>query len=109
MAKIEPPSRMALTPQHLDGSIVPGRLRFGLWEPPQIDMTTYSIYVVTEADQGRLDNVAHRTLGDSRLWWAIAYVNGIANPLAAMTVGQTLKIPQLEVVQAALLQQRVGA
>ena len=107
MAKIEPPSRMVLTPQHADANVVPGRLRFGLWEPPQIDLSIYSVYVVTEADQGRLDNIAYRTLRDSRLWWAIACVNGIANPLAPMTVGQTLKIPQLEAIQSALLQQQV--
>jgi len=107
MAKIESPSRMTLTPRHMDMAVAPGRLRFGLWEPPQIDLTQYSIYVVTEADQGRLDNVAHRCLGDSRLWWAIAYVNNIANPLALMVVGQTLKIPQVEAIQAALLQQQV--
>jgi len=109
MARIEPPSRMMLTPTRIDDSLVPGRLRFQLWMPPDIDMTFYTRHTVTDAEQGRLDLVAYKTLGDPRLWWAVAYVNQIQNPLAAIPVGTLLKIPRMEAVASALLKQNTEA
>jgi len=109
MAKIVPPSRMMLTPVRIDAAIKPGESCFDLWRPPDIDMGRYTLYTITEADQGRLDRVAWRVLGDERLWWAIAHVNDIAEPLGAIEPGTVLRIPTVEAINAALLQQEPEA
>ena len=102
MAKLQTKSRFALTKIHIDDSVLPGAERFGLWIAPDIDMTEYDQFVVTTGNLGRLDWIANETLGDSSLWWAIAYVNGIKNPLTDMTAGMDLLIPKLEAILAAL-------
>jgi nucleoid-associated protein YgaU len=99
---IAPPSRFVLTPTRVDDAAAPGRLRFELWRPPEIDMSSYTQHTVTIADRGRLDLIAYKLLGDARLWWAIAHANNIADPLAAIDVGTTLRIPTLEAIMASL-------
>jgi len=102
MAKLSNKSRFVLTKIHVDDGVLPGTERFGPWVSPEIDMTDYGQHMVNESEVQRLDLIAHRTLGDSSLWWAIAYVNKIKNPLTDVTAGMNLLIPRLEAVLAAL-------
>ena len=101
-AQVAQSSRYILTETHTDDFVSPGRLRFGLWKPPDIDMTDYDRHTVVESELGRLDLIAYKTLGNSAYWWAIALVNSIANPLSDLVVGQLLKIPKLDAVTAAM-------
>jgi len=98
-------SRYHLTPTKVDDLVSPGRFRFETWRVPNIDMTEYSMYVITEADLKRIDLIAFRTLGDDRLWWAIALVNNIANPLEDLEIGSALRIPTTSAILKALAQQ----
>ncbi len=98
--------RYDLTAQRVDDSVKPGTLRNGLWKVPEIDMTSYNRYAVTAADDKRIDMIAYRMYGDVNLWWAIAIVNNIANPLRDLEVGVTLRIPLAAEIARALA--RVG-
>ena len=95
-------SRYRLTTLHLDSKIAVGRLRLGSWKVPQIDMTEYDWYLVKTEDIDRLDLVSYRAYGTSKYWWAIAYVNHIANPFEDLELGTNLRIPKLGAVVAAL-------
>ena len=53
---------------------------------------------VTEADRCRIDLIAWRYYRDVRLWWVIAEVNGIANPLE-LPAGAVLRVPSYDRVQ----------
>ena len=50
---------------------------------------------VTDADNKRLDLIAWRYYRDVRLWWIIAEINNISNPLE-MHTGLILRIPSYE-------------
>lgn len=53
-------------------------------------------FVVDLQTRGRLDNIAHVYLGDSRLWWFIAQYNGILDPWAETSIGRVLYIPTVQ-------------
>jgi len=55
-------------------------------------------HVVTDADCRRIDLIAWKYYRDVRLWWVIAEVNNINNPLE-IPAGTTLRIPSYERVQ----------
>lgn len=61
-----------------------------------------SFYVVTDADSKRIDLIAWKYYRDVRLWWVIAEVNNINNPLE-IPAGTTLRIPSYERVQMKVL------
>lgn len=87
-------SRHALTYLHPD--LDTRQVRFGVWNKPQISLVRPMYYQTTNVDIGRLDNIASHFYNDSRLWWAIAAVNGIKNPFTDMEEGVTLVIPTKE-------------
>lgn len=43
----------------------------------------------------RLDQIANDEYGDSKLWWVLAKINNIINPLETLEVGSILRIPQI--------------
>ena len=70
---------------------------------PQIDTTPRTddrTHTVVEGD--RLDLLAHRYLGDARLWWVIADYNDIFWPLGLET-GAVLRIPSFRHVEMRVL------
>ena len=70
---------------------------------PRIDATPRDddrTHTVVEGD--RLDLLAHRYLGDARLWWIIADYNDIFWPLE-LEVGSTLRIPSCDHAQMNIL------
>ena len=94
--------RHILTAQVNDTITHVGALRYVLWQPPEIDMTNYDRYVVTESDLMRLDLIAHRVYGDSSWWWVIAWVNNVFNPLRDLVVGDVLLLPKMEAISSSL-------
>ncbi len=57
-----------------------------------------TFHVVTDADSKRIDLIAWKYYRDVRLWWVIAELNNISNPLE-IPAGTTLRIPSYERVQ----------
>lgn len=93
--------RYCFTKEHVDSAVSPGRVRYGRWRVPDIDMSDYDRHVITEEHLGRLDLIAYDWYKDVSLWPVIAYFNSIRNPLEDMTVGQILKIPKREEIEIA--------
>lgn len=56
----------------------------------------------TVADGDRIDLIAHRYLGDARLWWIIADYNDLFFPLE-LEIGAVLRIPSPEHLQMRIL------
>lgn len=59
-------------------------------------------HLVTQADERRIDLIAHKYYDDVNLWWIIAEANNITNPLR-LEVGTVLRIPALETIQMRVL------
>ena len=95
--------RYALTKLHTDQRIAPGRQCLGLWKIPKINLTRAKRHVVRQADIGRIDLIAWDYYKDCTMWWVIARINGIQNPLTDLVVGQTLVIPGAKEVAAAMI------
>ena len=70
---------------------------------PRIDTASrYDDHFHAVTDGDRLDLIAHRYLGDARLWWIIADYNDIFFPLD-LAPGAVLRIPSVEHVQMRIL------
>lgn len=52
-------------------------------------------YIVSDPYIGRLDLISHQAYNTPELWWLLAYVNGIINPMEDMYTGQKLIIPNM--------------
>lgn len=78
------------------------QVRFGVWNTPKISLTNPYYRVVKLEDVGRLDRIAYEYYEDPRMWWAIAHVNRIYNPLSDMEIGMTLIVPTKEAIIEAL-------
>jgi hypothetical protein len=61
-----------------------------------------SFHRVTQADERRIDLIAHKYYGDVRLWWVIAEANNITNPVV-LKVGSVLRIPGRDTIQLKVL------
>ena len=59
---------------------------------------TDQFHQVTDADSKRIDLIAWKFYGDVNLWWIIAEVNDIGNPLEIQS-GTVLRIPSYDRVQ----------
>ncbi len=62
---------------------------YGLWQSPIKEVKLQS-YIIQEGD--RLDILAQKFLGDFRLWWVIAFLNNIQEPLN-LPVGLIIQVP----------------
>lgn len=56
-------------------------------------------YVVSEADENRLDIIAYKVYGRASMYWAIAYANSIKDPLTEVTAGRILLIPSISTLK----------
>lgn len=103
-------SRYYQTRMYIDDFVSSGTKRFGLWIPPAIRTRpelalsegTYTTHTITEFDIGRLDLIAYRYYEDVTLWWVICLFSGIRNPLTDMVIGETLIIPDKDIVTRAM-------
>ena len=95
-------SRYDLTSRVIDDSVLPGTLRYTYWKMPVISLVGATRFTVTSNLLKRIDLIAYRAYGDSRLWWVLALVNHINNPLRDLAAGVTLKVPTMSAITAAL-------
>jgi len=73
-----------------------GEVHFGLLQDSVIADSTDQLYTVTQAGEKRLDAISHLFYGTSKLWWVIAQVNGIVDPLNGVASKTELRIPTKE-------------
>jgi len=50
-------------------------------------------YTVSDNEAGRMDLIAFKIYGNTKLWWAIAIANQIEDSMSEPVSGRTLKIP----------------
>lgn len=94
--------RFRRTRVYADELIQAGTRRYGTWRAPTIPTDTATRHTVTSADVGHMDAIAKKYYNDERLWWVIAWVNRIKNPITDMVVGQQLLIPELAEIAPAI-------
>ena len=65
---------------------------------PQFYMDSHwrFFYTVDQSEQGRLDLIAFKVYGNTRLWWVIASANLIEDTINLPIAGDILKIPSLD-------------
>lgn len=66
--------------------------RFKEWVPPRYGNPSERLYVIRQNDLDRPDSIAHKTLGNDRLWWMILDYNKINDPMS-LRDGDKLRIP----------------
>jgi hypothetical protein len=66
---------------------------FGLMKDVVVPDATDTQYIVDTTGVNRLDLISYRFYGTSMLWWVIARVNNMLDPLVGPTLKQTLRIP----------------
>lgn len=59
---------------------------------PIIEKKSTDIYIIG-AQHDRLDNLAFKYYGDSRLWWIIARANNIGKGNLTVPIGKQIRIP----------------
>jgi nucleoid-associated protein YgaU len=66
---------------------------FGLLNDTVVPDPTDVLYTVPIGGLYRMDLISQQFYGTPDLWWAIARVNGILDPLLGPALGQVLRIP----------------
>jgi hypothetical protein len=89
--KIELPTHSAYidTPVYQIG----GDIFFGLLRDPITPDLTDGSFTVTQGFENRLDLISNNFYGTQDLWWVIAMVNDIMDPLLGVQVNTILRIP----------------
>ena len=72
---------------------VSGTIVFGLMQPSVVADATDELYVVPPNGVARLDLIANNFYGTPALWWVIASVNNIVDPLLSVPQGTSIRIP----------------
>lgn len=62
---------------------------------PEVPKSVDDKYIYITDNNIRLDNIALSEYGDSKLWWIIAKINNIFNPLQIIPYGTVLRVPDL--------------
>jgi len=99
-------SRYDLTAEKVDDLVRPGTLRYKLWKIPSISLINATRYTVTRDNLKRIDWISYQMYGDSALWWVLALVNHIRNPLRDLVAGVTLTVPTMSAITASLTLRR---
>jgi len=95
--ELPPYSMFAETPVYEVGSDIV----FGLMQDVIVPDPSDDIYTVPPAGAGRLDLIADNFYGAAQLWWVIARVNTINDPLIGPQIGDRLRIPTKQRLAAA--------
>lgn len=66
---------------------------FGLLVDAVVPDASDVLYPVPQAGEARLDLIANKFYGTPELWWVVALVNNILDPLVGAPVGRTIRIP----------------
>lgn len=51
------------------------------------------VYIVPQAGAARLDLIAHKFYGTPDLWWVLARVNNLSDPLVGFPSGAKIRVP----------------
>ena len=54
------------------------------------------LYTVPQAGEGRLDLISQQFYGTPELWWVVAVVNNVLDPLVGFVAGQIIRVPKKE-------------
>jgi len=86
---LPPFSMLSKTPIYsIDGSIVPG-----LITSPIVSDPTDTLYRITQAGERRLDLISQLHYGTPELWWVLAFVNNLVDPIAGVAAGADIRVP----------------
>jgi len=69
---------------------------FGLMQPAVVPNDTDELWIVPSAGVPRLDLLANDFYGTPQLWWVIASVNNILDPLVSVPEGTAIRVPTKE-------------
>lgn len=86
-------SMFAQTPVYEIGTEAGTEVVFGLMQDVIVPDATDTVYTVPIGALYRMDLIANAFYGVPDLWWVIARVNGIIDPLMGPALGQRLRIP----------------
>lgn len=73
---------------------------FGLMHPAVVANDTDELWVVPSSGVPRLDLLANDFYGTPHLWWVIASVNNLLDPLIGVPVGTAIRVPTKERLSA---------
>jgi hypothetical protein len=73
---------------------------FGLMQPAVVPSNTDEVWVVPSAGVPRLDLLAADFYGTPELWWVLASVNNILDPLVSVPEGTRIRVPTKERLSA---------
>ena len=69
---------------------------FGEMVPAVLQHPTDIVYIVPATGEFRLDLISAFFYGVPDLWWVLANVNNIADPLVAVPIGTRIRVPTRE-------------
>jgi hypothetical protein len=72
---------------------VKGLVVTGLLNPPLAADVSDTLYRVTLAGERRLDLISQLHYGTPELWWVVALVNNLIDPIAGVASGADIRIP----------------
>lgn len=72
---------------------VGGTLVFGLLDTTVGPDASDDLVLVTSGNANRLDLLSAGLYGTAHLWWVLASVNGIHDPLVGPVTGDTIRVP----------------
>ena len=73
-----------------------GRLYFGTYVKPSFPNSPKDVFhTVVEGQENRLDLIAYYYYRNSELWWVIALVNDIISVFDDVSVGDIVRVPDL--------------
>ena len=61
-------------------------------------------HVVNKEEEHNLPLISFKEYATTDLWWVLAHINDIVNPLSQVKAGNTLQVPNLESLQNALIE-----
>jgi len=73
---------------------------FGLMHPAVVAADSDELWVVPSAGVPRLDLLANDFYGTPQLWWVLASVNNILDPLVSVPEGTSIRVPTKERLSA---------
>ena len=70
-----------------------GNIVFGLMQPAVVPDNTDELWTMPSAGVPRLDLLANDFYGTPQLWWVLAVVNDMLDPLVAVPTGTKIRVP----------------